>query len=235
MDVVGMDVVGLVGTWSVTVADDDPAILVLHPRGFELRVGAGIRFGSWRADAGDAFVAHVTSAGAAHADLSTPGWLERSSRVGPDGARLVLRDAAGAVTARLDRVAPPPTVPDHQFLRPAEPLPAGPVPVERALLVGRWEPSGGTGAPRRPHVLFEDGGRWSGSDGCNGAGGRWTCGAGGVLLATVGPTTAMACADMVPVPGWIAWTRRAGLDGDTLVLLDADGRELGRLHRAAVP
>jgi hypothetical protein len=42
----------------------------------------------------------------------------------------------------------------------------------------------------------------------------------------------MAC-DNVPISGWLAEARRAGLDGAELVLFDGAGKELGRLRRDA--
>ena len=61
--------------------------------------------------------------------------------------------------------------------------------------------------------------------------GRWVSGPLGMLLATRGPMTLMGCEGMAGVPGWLASTARAGFDGETLVLFDVDGRELGRLIR----
>jgi hypothetical protein len=55
-------------------------------------------------------------------------------------------------------------------------------------------------------------------------------GAGGSLLAVAGPSTLIGCAN-VPIALWLSGGRRAGFDGRTLVLLDATGKELGRLTR----
>lgn len=61
-------------------------------------------------------------------------------------------------------------------------------------------------------------------------GGAWTVGADGRLRATAGVSTMIGCAG-VPVGSWLASAGRVGLDGQTLVLLDDDGAELGRLAR----
>ncbi|MDT0163969.1 META domain-containing protein [Actinotalea sp. AC32] len=109
-------------------------------------------------------------------------------------------------------------------------LPAGLVAPERDALVGRWVADAPV-ADDEPHVDLTADGTYTGSDGCNGAGGRWGLGADGRFLATSGPMTAIGC-DGAPVPTWVATARRAGMDGESLVLLDADGGELGRLSRS---
>jgi hypothetical protein len=107
-------------------------------------------------------------------------------------------------------------------------------------------PGGGTGAgvPRPPgggsggsglqsaHAELRADGGWSGSDGCNGQGGRWVAGTAGSLLAVGGPQTLIGC-ENVDVGGWLTGAARAGLTaGGQLVLLDGSGRELGRLRPA---
>lgn len=227
------DMTALVGTWSITAEPD--AQLVLETSGFTLTTASGVRFGSWRADAGGAFVATVDGAegGSAESppDLSTPAWLADAVVAEIDGTDRVLRDAAGAETTRLtgDPAAAAP-LPDGN--RPPAPLPAGVVAALGDRLVGRWEPEGGSAAPEPPHVDFTADGAWTGSDGCNGTQGRWTSGPDGVLVATSGPTTLIGCDGQVDVAGWLAQAARAGFDGPTLVLLDAAGTELGRLDPA---
>jgi heat shock protein HslJ len=235
-----VDVAGLVGSWSVTTtATAADTILVLHPDGFALRGGPAVRYGSWRADSSGLFVAHVTGAsGDARIDMSTPPWLEAATFVtAATGDRLLL-DAAGRTTAQLSpRAWPPPASGPTWRPGPAAPLPAGLEPAEHSRLVGRWEiADDGRAAPtpQPPHVDLAAGGAWTGTDGCNNAAGRWTSGPAGALLATSGPMTLMGCAGVAQVPSWLGQTARAGLDGATLVLLDADGRELGRLVRGPV-
>lgn len=235
-----VDVADLLGSWSVTATAPADTILVLHPDGFELRSGPAVRYGSWRADSSGLFVAHVTGAsGGARPDMSTPPWLEAAATVtAATGDRLLL-DVGGRTTARLSPRAWPPPAPGGPTGRPgpAAPLAAGLEPVEHSRLVGRWKIADherAAPAPQPPHVDLAPGGAWTGTDGCNNGAGRWTSGPAGALLATSGPMTLMACAGMAPVPGWLGQTARAGFDGATLVLLDADGRELGRLVRSPV-
>ena len=229
-----MDPSALVGIWSVTGTG---TVLAVDAHGFELRDGTDVRFGSWRADPSGLFVAHVTGAsGATQAppDASTPPWLVSAATVAAEGTDLVLHDAAGEPTARLSRQAGPTAAPGAPEARTgqADPLPPGLEPADRSLLPGRWAPAETSTAPQPPHVELAADGTWTGSDGCNSAGGRWTAGPGGIFLATSGPSTLMACEGMVGVPGWLGAAARAGFDGETLVLLDADAHELGRLQRA---
>jgi hypothetical protein len=223
-----VDPAALVGTWSVSGTG---AVLAVDPYGFELRDGTDVRLGSWRADPSGLFVAHVTGAAGELADPSTPPWLAAAATVTAEGTDVVLHDAAGEPTARLSRQPGPTAEPGAPGLGPAAPLPERLAPAERTRLAGRWMPAEPTRAPEPPHVELIADGAWTGSDGCNGAAGRWTSGADGILLATSGPTTLMACEGMVGVPGWLGQAARAGFDGETLVLMDVAGNELGRLTR----
>ena len=97
-----------------------------------------------------------------------------------------------------------------------------------AELAGKWIPVGDA-ASTDPHVVFGDDGTWSGSDGCNGAQGRWAVDDAGAFLATAGAMTLIGC-EGAPVPTWVASARSAGLDGAFLLLLDVDGTEIVRLR-----
>lgn len=103
-----------------------------------------------------------------------------------------------------------------------------------ARLLGRWVPVSGAGAgsPRPPFIEFRADGRWTGSDGCNGQGGRWTLGRDGALHATANPSTMMAC-DGEPVGRWVTSAARAGFVRGELVLRSAAGVEQGRLRHLA--
>lgn len=138
-----------------------------------------------------------------------------------------------------DAQSPDAQSPDVQppVAQPPGPLPpiappAGLVPADHDRMVGRWAPAGESTAPQPPHARFERSGDWTGSDGCNRAAGRWSIAADGTLTVTSGPMTLIGCAGQVDVPGWVGRAARAGFDGGTLVLLAADGQELGRLVRA---
>ncbi|MEV1320090.1 META domain-containing protein [Micromonospora arborensis] len=122
----------------------------------------------------------------------------------------------------------PPVVTDEarRALTPAVALPATLVPAGQRQPVGRWVPASGHKAA---YVEFTADGEWHGSDGCNDESGRWIAAAGGTLLACARPITLAVCAESVPIGQWVTTTRRAGLDGEVLVLLDAQGDETGRL------
>ena len=129
--------------------------------------------------------------------------------------------------------AEPPVVTDElrREFAPAAPVPAALRPAQPAQLVGRWFPAdGGSAAPRQPFAELLADGRWSGSDGCNGQGGRWIAGAGGSLLAVAGPQTLIGCTG-ADVGGWLSNAPRAGFDGELLVLLNPAGKEVARLSR----
>jgi heat shock protein HslJ len=100
-------------------------------------------------------------------------------------------------------------------------------------LVGRWVAVGGagSGAPTLPFVELAADGTYTGSDGCNRTRGPWSAGPDGTLDAGPGPSTRMACPDMVPVPSWFTLAARVRFDAAELVLLDASGTELGRVVR----
>jgi hypothetical protein len=242
----------LIGNWTVAgVAEQPDGILRLASGDIRLVDRCGTRYGSWRADAQGLFVAGLFSAsladGAAAAceaeAATTPRWLARAEAYRMDGPTPVLLDRAGAAVARLlpgaqpspppdvtaSEVAPPEVDRDaRRAFPPVAPLPAALTPAARDMLIGKWLPARGS---RAAYVEFLAGGAWRGSDGCNGQGGRWVAGPTGALLATGGPSTDIGC-DNVPVGAWMAAAWRAGLDGETLVLLDAGAQELGRLRRA---
>jgi len=242
-----VDPVDLIGSWYLagTGAGDSIARLCLY----DIRVWreCGMVAGTWRADHGGRFVAYLSQAtgGCADPGAFTPDWLARTVSFEVVGAERVLRDADGAVTARLlpgaeptpgPDLAPslvaPPEVTDEvrEAFAPAEPLPPDLAPPGPETLIGRWVPAVQPLMLNPPYVEFAADGSWEGSDGCNGQAGRWVAGPDGALLAASGPSTLMGC-PAVPVGGWLASTWRAGLDGDTLVLLDREGAELGRLVR----
>ena len=99
---------------------------------------------------------------------------------------------------------------------------------------------GHAGKECTPWVDFNADGTYSGSDAANGIGGRWAA-EGGAFFATSRPQTLVGCYSSsdsgaglgIPeIVDWITAARAAALDGATLVLVDPDGTELGRLHRA---
>jgi heat shock protein HslJ len=238
--------VRLIGSWRLDGADEPGAVLRLAGDGMELAVfrRCGRISGHWRADDNGLFVGHISGAtGCPPSALATPQWLARAARYRIDGDGPVLLDQSGTVVARLrpggnptpvptymrPEDAEPPTVTDEarQRFTPAAPLPAGLTAADPATLAGRWE----VAHPRKPFLEFRVDGTWSASDGCNGSSGRWALGPAGAILAVSGATTLIAC-DGASVPGWLAEARRAAIEGDTLVLVGGDGREVGRIPRA---
>ncbi|MBQ0901624.1 hypothetical protein [Micromonospora sp. U21] len=255
------DPVALIGSWKVAEVDEGAGdILQLTPDrhdGLLLFDRCGVVMGTWRANVNGLFVAGASGRSVSDNDarecrpgpeLMTPAWLRRASAFRVEGDSRVLLDVQGGHVARLLPGAKPtpgpnllpspaelPVVTDEvrRAFAPAAALPEALTPASRDTLLGRWVPvdarpgrfrSGG------PYVELRDDGGWRGSDGCNGEGGRWVAGPAGDFLATSGPTTLMGC-DNVSVGVWLSKAWRAGLDGEVLVLLDAQGGETGRLRR----
>ena len=82
------------------------------------------------------------------------------------------------------------------------------------------------------HNTLTDPAPWTGSDGCNGTGGRWVAGAdGGFLAVGAGVHTLIACSGGADVGGQLAAARRVAVDGPDLVLLDVAGAVAGRFSR----
>ncbi|BCY08173.1 META domain-containing protein [Actinoplanes sp. L3-i22] len=250
---VALDPVALVGLWQLS-ADGAPKNVVLRiggPGDLELFQPCAVLTGDWRADETGLFAGRLDSrSGPPLCDGPDLGaTVARAAGYRIDGAERVLVDDRGATVARLLPGAVPVTRPDlaadvtgvprvtdeiRQRLRAAAPLPAGLTPVTAPVLLGRWLPVDRPARASRAYVEFLADGRWQGSDGCNGAGGGWAAGPGGSLVATAGASTEVGC-DNVPVNRALATTRRAGLDGTTLVLLDVTGTELLRLTRQITP
>jgi hypothetical protein len=115
----------------------------------------------------------------------------------------------------------------------AAPLPAGLVPAARDTLLGRWtpvvDPRNNSRWRSASFLEFLPGGNWRGSDGCNTLHGRWLAAGAAALLGTNGAATQVGC-DNAEIMSWIWQARRAGLDADVLVLVDAAGNTLGRLR-----
>lgn len=241
------DPVGLVGMWRVSgVPGEAPDTWLRLDAGQYMLWGeCGYVEGGWEAS-GRAFVAsdpYGAAAGCATDGVPEVPWLRAANAYEPDGDGWRLLDADDGVVARLQVDGAPEPMPDAAehlarapevtddvraaFDAPA-PLPDGLEPAALSDVVGRWEPTGVSSTD--PHVVFHEDGTWTGSDGCNGAGGSWALDVDGRLLATSGPQTAMGC-DGESVPGYVAWAARAGLDDGRLVLVDPDGAEVTRLAR----
>jgi hypothetical protein len=247
----GGDPVDLVGSWHIEGAQgEEPGAVLRVADDVMLWRECGAYFGSWRAASGGLFVASFDGAegGCPMGEEPTPGWLARTVGFAVDGDERSLLAADGSVTARLrpgarptasshmlpELAEPPEVTPElREALAPAEPLSEELTPAAAPDLVGRWIPAEGDyrSAPEQPHVQLDGDGTWSGSDGCNGSGGRWTAGQDGALIATSGASTLIGC-DGAPVDSWLYSAADAGFDGDdVLVLVGPDGTETGRLRR----
>ncbi|MEU4220023.1 hypothetical protein [Actinoplanes sp. NPDC026623] len=235
-----LDPVALVGMWKLTgIGAEAGTVVGLAPGDLTIYRSCGELLASWRADSQGLFVAGISGGTDGCDPRSRVAWLDRAAgyRLGGRGAMLV--DAHGESVARLVAAGLPPPDPElfevtdevrRSFGTPAA-LPARLTPAARRDLPGRWVPAGGgSKAFERPYLKIRADGRWSASDGCNGSEGGWVAGPAGTLLATSGISTLIGC-DNVPVGGWLSAARRAGFDGATLVLLDQNAEELGRLRR----
>ncbi|PJJ71753.1 META domain-containing protein [Diaminobutyricimonas aerilata] len=236
----GAAAIDLVGMWQVAGVDA-ATWLRIDETEFLLGAECGVIAGSWRAAHGLLVLGNWGSFGEG-CGTEPVGWLERVAGFDSrdDGTR-VLTDAAGAEVATLtpsEAPEPPadidpslvavPQVTDAMREALAAPAPLAEDRTPGPGAPARWVAADTAGAA---FVEFADDGSWTGSDGCNGNGGRWVADDTGTLLATSGPSTLMAC-DGAPVPTWMATATTAWLDGDDLVLLDRHGDELGRLTRA---
>jgi heat shock protein HslJ len=105
--------------------------------------------------------------------------------------------------------------------------------LERQELLGRWVPMVARSDRwhETPYVQFSQDGTWHGTDGCNGLSGRWSVDQDGGFEASSNPSTLIAC-DNVDLGRQLTQAQSVELDGDTLVLRDARGNEIGRLQRS---
>jgi heat shock protein HslJ len=82
-----------------------------------------------------------------------------------------------------------------------------------------------------PFVSFGADGGWTGSDGCNGAGGTWELGDGGALTTTADPSTLIGC-DGAALPAFVGDAAEVEVNDGTLRLIGADGGTLVELKSA---
>ena len=248
VDTAPLDATDLVGRWHVEGDGVEPGTALVLGEELAVLLPCGVLDGAWEADGQTGLLVAGSSSGdgpcfgpAGRQPLS---WLDGARGFDVDGDVRTLTGADGRVLATLrpgarptagpnrsDAHAQEPEVTDvlRARLAAAAPLPVGVRPATADDLLRRWRPIGVEDPDA--HLLFAADGGFTGSDGCNGQGGRWTLGEAGRLLATSGPQTQIAC-EGAPVGSWVDEAGRAGIvDGD-LVLHARDGVALGRLSPA---
>jgi heat shock protein HslJ len=231
--------------WTLADAGAEAGTVVgLTPGELTIYQECGGLMAAWRADAQGLFVGSLAASTDACDPETRVGWLDKAAAYRLDGRNVVLLDVDGRTVARLVASGEPPR-PDRESFEVTEQVrnsfgPAASLPARLRVaghkeLLGRWVPIGEKwGTPKPPHLELRADGRWLGWDGCNGSGGGWVLGSAGTVLATTGPSTLIGC-DGAPVNAWLSSARLAGFDGATLVLLDQDAKELGRLRRDGGP
>lgn len=237
--------VELVGVWKVSNAarEGDDTYLRLAD---DLMVwnDCGIAMGSWRAQK-DAFIATIdgwSGDSCAFGDEFPAAWVTTATGYGYVHGELSLLDSDGERLATLTKDGKPRidenTSDDHREqpvvselgYRPfddAVPLPIEAVPIKS--IVGRWLPADFDG-PTDPYLEFHSDGTYTGSDGCNGASGRWVAGESGAFLATSGPSTLIGCEGSNEAHS-VGQASLVGMVGDELTLYDANGSKLAALVR----
>ncbi len=243
----------LIGWWRVDGGPDGQRV-AFDATALAIVTDDGTLTGTWRADPAGRFVAQVdtgTAVGPVPEDPAplpapaVPGaeWLAAAAgyRIEPTGP--VLLDRAGAPVVRLV-AAPPadgagevgvdpgraPTADERSRFAPAAPVPAELSPIGPAELPGHWFPED---TQSSAFVRFDEGGGWTGSDGCNGTGGTWVADPQGGFLATAASVSTLIACDGVDVADALRNARRVARDGATLVLLDVAGEPVGRYYRAS--
>jgi hypothetical protein len=233
----------MTGTWAVQgVGIRQPTTLVID---IDLVVhqSCGDLIGGWDADKAGLFVADTDgysgSCTVSATDL-TPAWLADVVRFRVDGADRELVDAAGHQVARLTPVdvvdpnefAIEPYASMQAVLTATPELPPGVLPVSASELLGVWVPAT-PGRVLGAFLSFAADHSVASSDGCNGQGGRWVLGDGGDFVDVQGPNGAVGCVNgEITLPFGAV---RVGLDGATLVFVDADGKQVGRFVRGTLP
>ncbi len=235
------DVGLLQGAWELDLAatpEDDAMPALFGDRWFRVVPTPGCAVGwAWAAHPDGVLVlAPGASASVANTcrTLGPPPWVpgvpDARQVVAPDDRHLELLDEEGEPLAYLSRITRRPAS------APAEgavaDLPADLVPPTPEQLLGTWYEQGLGLAGRS--VRFDDR-TWTYSQSvpCNARTDPYSLSDAGGLAHLRDPLGRVRGCDP-RLPGWLAaGVARVGLDGDVLVLLDADGREVARLDRAS--
>jgi hypothetical protein len=238
----------LVGQWFLDAEGEAAGSAIALGQGLTLFLSCGVLDGEWRADGGQSlFVAYSSGGDGPCFDGNQRHpmpWLDQAVAFRIDGDNRRLLDQDGKTVALLRPGAKPTVGPNRSkdfyetpptisaAMRAAaeepQPVPADATPVTQAQLLRRWVPSGLD--PSSPAQLtFQADGVWSGSDGCNGQGGRYVLGRDGRLLSVSGSSTLVGCRG-APVGGWMSQATRAALSHGDLLLYDQSAQVLGEPH-----
>jgi hypothetical protein len=245
----------LVGSWLLTAPGAEPGTVLRIGDDLSLWSSCGTLFGTWAASRAGLFDGYLSGGSPACPAFDSnhgpsPAWLLKVAAFTTDATGAELLDSTGAVVATLRpgghptagpdllaSLADPPTLTDdlRARLKPAAALPAGLVAARPDQLLGYWQSQAKPLAAGFAQLAPD--GSWTGSDGANDWGGRWSAAPDGELVVVAGATTAAACGgdNCADPPSSFTGAARAAFDGTTLVLLDADGHETGRLVNRTPP
>jgi heat shock protein HslJ len=144
----------------------------------------------------------------------------------------VLAAAIVVPTVLLSRNSAP-----QQVIASPQPSPSRPDirTITLAELSGYWRSIDPAASERPGFIEFVSHYRWRGSDGCNAYGGRLALSSGGRIDTTGGLGTWLLCpmTSLAPEVAWLKSAQQAQLQGNVLVLLDSQGKVLGRLEKYA--
>lgn len=203
------------GRWMLEGLTDRPDVFVeFGSSNWRAKDGCNGNYGRWAlVDTGLLITGIEIASQIACDNVAVAPFVFEAESAGFDGDTLVLVGAAGTELARFVRD------------RSGGSLRMSTIPQD---YLGRWIAAD---FPERPEVYVEfTETAWTASDGCNRQTGAWLVGDAGFIGQGSGMTTEMWC-DNVEVASWVLDADAAGFDGDTLVLVNANGAELGRLVR----
>lgn len=94
---------------------------------------------------------------------------------------------------------------------------------EGDIVIGTWSST----EQGKPHLTFQEGGTYTGSDGCNGLAGSYTV-ADETIVLEPGLSTLKGC---IGVDTWLFGAHTASISEDSLIVFSKDGTEIGTLTR----
>jgi hypothetical protein len=236
----------LLGVWAVAGSGERGDVrLRFDAGGLRLVIECGSLLGQWAGNTLGQFVAGIhgsTDGCDPSRSTSTPAWLADAASFRVDTDAAVLMDGRGGILVRLSprpqsEVSAllddgPEALTRFRVMASPAPLPPGLTPATAESLVGLWlTTDDAITRPRTPSLRVERDSSWEATDGCNFSRGRWIAGPGGLVMATAGRSTLVACSND-PIPERFPSARRVGFDGELLVLVGPDGTEIGRLRPA---